>query len=102
MQVLGVKEAESLIGLANDMDDNTVEIAHNLKTFSDINIKLEEIESALSQSEVASQQTLTAADLSLSNAEESRVAAEHIQNISQTMAENVSELIEIAALLKDD
>jgi len=101
MQVLGIKEADSLITLSEDMQYNTKEIEFSVKTFSDIDEKLQEIETALRQSQIASEQIVTAANLALTNAKESKIAAEHIQSISSTMADNVGDLIEVAAQFKD-
>jgi methyl-accepting chemotaxis protein len=101
MQYLGVKEADALVVLASDMDQSTEEILYSIDVFKEIENKLDAIDNALSQAKIGAQQTVTAAELSLKNASESTEAAEHITSISQTMAENVSELIEVAALLKD-
>lgn len=102
MRYLGLKEADSLVVLATDMDKSTQEILFSIDVFKEMETKLDEINNALSQAKIGAQQTVMAAQLALENASESTKAAEHITSISQTMAENVSDLIEIAALLKDN
>jgi hypothetical protein len=84
------------------MDKSTQEILFSIDVFKEMETKLDEINNALSQAKIGAQQTVMAAQLALENASESTKAAEHITSISQTMAENVSDLIEIAALLKDN
>jgi len=101
MQYLGIKEADALVVLASDMDTSKKEIAYSVGVFEEMAQKLDDIDNALSQAQIGAEQTVTAANLSLNNAAESTEAAEHITKISQNMAENVSELIEVAALLKD-
>ena len=101
MQFLGIKEADALIILTSDMQSNTREVLDTLTLFEDVQERINIIENALSEAKVGAEQISTAADLALTNAEESKGAASHITSISQTMAENVSDLIEVAALLKD-
>jgi len=101
MQIHGIKEAESLIVLASEMDFNTNEIETSVDIFDKVGTKLNEIDIALKESKVAAEQILIAADLSYTNSKESEVAAKHIQKVSSTMSENVSDLIEVAAQFKD-
>lgn len=100
MQTLGVKEADELIILSSDMKNNTDEIAKTLKVFEDVQNKIDTIEHALSEAKLGAEQIATAADLALSNAQESEKAAQHITSVSEKMAENVTSLIEVAALLE--
>jgi methyl-accepting chemotaxis protein len=100
MEILGIKEAESLIVLAEEMQKNSQEIEKNIGIFADIDAELNEIENALSQAEIGATQTLTAAEISFSNAKESNIAAQHIIETAQRMAESVTELIEVAAAIK--
>ncbi len=101
MQLFGIKEAESLIVLATDMDRNTLELKESVALFSDIQNHLNSIEHSVLEAKIGAEQTVQAADLALKNAQESNEAAAHITSVSQNMAENVSNLIEVAALLKD-
>ena len=102
MKTQGIAEANDIIVLSSEMKENTAEIDQNTQTFKEVSIKLDEISHALEEAKVGAEQTLTAADLALSNAQESEVAAHHIQSISNTMTDNVSELIEITAMMKDE
>jgi len=102
MQTLGIKEAESLIVTASQMTQSSKEIEQSVAVFNVIDTQVDEIAAALAQTQIASQQTVTAAELSENNANESKIAAEHISKTTQVMAENVSELIEVAASLKDN
>ena len=102
MQLLGITEADAIIILASDMKNNEQTINESIIIFDEIKEKLNAISNALHQAQIGAQQTQTAADLALNNASESQIAAEHITSVSQTMAENVSDLIEVAALLKDE
>jgi len=102
MQMLGVREADSIILLSSEMQNSAKEIDQSVAMFMDIDKKLDSIVHALQEAQVGAEQTKTAADLALNNAAESKIAAQHITSVSQTMAENVSDLIEVAALLKDE
>ena len=102
MQTLGIKEADDMVVLAVDMSRVTDDIGSGIADFHKVSTKLEAISNALTESQVGAEQTLTAAQLSFDNSKESKIAAEHIIELSSDMAEHVSELIEVAALLKDN
>lgn len=101
MQTQGIIEADAIIALSEVMDKNTINIDQNIQTFDNISNKINEIASALEEAQTGASQTQTAAELTQKNVQESEIAAEHIQSISNVMADNISELIEISAIIKD-
>ena len=98
---LGVKEAEDLIVLSSDMKDSSEEISKNVDVFNEIQNRIEEIDEALKQSQIASQQIQQASNLAFDNTNESKQAAQSITKTTNIMADKVTELVDLAAVLKD-
>ena len=102
MQLFGVKEAEALIVLSLEMDESTQKIDESVEMFTTIGKEMESIDHAISEAKIGSEQIEAAAEIAFNNISESKSAAEHIRDLSGKMAENVSNLIEVATFLKGE